>query len=307
MQTYQSNKRRNSKQRFGEFTIILMPDTKSTPIQLRVHIVPVVFSVCAFLLITVGTVLMAANRYQSAPQEDSIHGNTEASLELVSAEIASLMHTAESFSRTIDRTIAQYSSQHSHSSASFSSSMNDIILSDNPEDLPRIAEQLDRARHSLNNIERLFSLNEQLLQHIPNAWPLPNNRGIVTMEYGPNIHPFTRQVYLHKGFDIAEPRPGAPILTIADGVVEKTGNAVDYGLHIWIRHRFGFRTLYSHLNSIRVSEGDQLKQGDMIGTLGSSGLSTGPHLHLELWMENQLLDPAPFLAINNDFQRRIRR
>ncbi|MFW5802223.1 MAG: M23 family metallopeptidase, partial [Spirochaeta sp.] len=186
-------------------------------------------------------------------------------------------------------------------------SMQDVILSDNPEDLPMIAEQIEQARSSLLNVERLFSLNEELLQYIPNSWPLPNHRGIVTMEYGPNIHPFTRQVYLHKGFDVAEPRPGAPILAIADGVVEKADNTIDYGMHVWIRHRFGFRTLYAHLNSVRVSEGDRLSQGDMIGTLGSSGLSTGPHLHLELWMENQLLDPAPFLAISNEFSRRVRR
>ncbi|AFG38079.1 M23 family metallopeptidase [Spirochaeta africana] len=305
MESRKTRHRKKRKPRFGEFTLIFVPNEHEDPLQVRIHIAPLVFGICLFALLTVGTAVMATNRLKPAADPD-FSRQTEASLELVSAEIASLMRSADTFSRTVEQTVAQFGSPVQYAAAA-GSGMNDIILSDNPDDLPKIAEQIERARDSVVNVERLFSLNEQLLQHIPNAWPLPNNRGIVTMEYGPNIHPFTRQVYLHKGFDIAEPRPGAPILAVADGVIEKTGNAVDYGLHIWVRHRFGFRTLYAHLNSIRVNEGDRVRQGDTIGTLGSSGLSTGPHLHLELWMENQLLDPAPFLAISNDFPRRTRR
>ncbi|GAB6089643.1 M23 family metallopeptidase [Spirochaeta dissipatitropha] len=305
----QRQKRKNSqkKKKFGEFTLIIMPDSESEqPYQFRIHIASVIFGLCIFALMTVGTAVMANNMLRTRNDNVDSSSSTEASLELVSAEIASLIRAAETFNITIDRTIAQYGNPAAQSSA-YTGRMNDIILSDNPDDLPGIAEQFYQAAASLENVERLFTLNKNLLRHIPNAWPLPDGRGIVTLEYGPNIHPFTNQVYLHKGFDIAEPRPGAPILALADGVVEKTGSAFDYGNYIWIRHRYGFRTMYAHLASIRVNEGDRVNQRDLIGTLGSSGLSTGPHLHLELWMENQILDPAQFLAISNDFPRRIRR
>lgn len=298
-------KKRSHSQKFGEFTLVLMPDENSTPIQLRMHIAPVLFALSVFFLLTIGTGLMLAQRLSTNPAvADATTNDAQASLELVSAEIASLMRNSQDFSNTVNSTVAQFGAQ---PVALSQDSMDGIILSDNTDNLPAIARQFEDARISVENIERLFSLNQRLLQHIPNQWPLAASRGIVTMEFGPNMHPFTRQMYLHKGFDIADPRVGTPILAVADGVVESTKTAYDYGMYVRIRHRFGFRSLYAHMSSIRVSVGERVSQGQMIGTLGSTGLSTGPHLHLELWMENQILDPAPFLSMSNDFNRRTNR
>ncbi|THB67127.1 MAG: M23 family metallopeptidase [Spirochaetaceae bacterium] len=296
--------RKQKKQRFGEFTVMFIPNEQETPMQMRVHLVPLLCMLGVLVAMTVGTVLMATQRF--SPNVPGQSAGAEASLELVSAELASLARTSEIFSRTVNETVAQFGSQNDNSN-SYMAGMDSIVLSDNPDDLPAIAAEFERARMSVENIERLYGLNEHLLRHIPNSWPLPRNRGIVTMEFGPNIHPFTRQVYLHKGFDIAEPRSGSPIMAVADGVIEKVATTFDYGQHIWVRHRFGFRSHYAHLSAFRVKEGDIVKQGQVIGNLGSTGLSTGPHLHLELWIENQLLDPAPFLAISNDFNRRTNR
>lgn len=168
-------------------------------------------------------------------------------------------------------------------------------LADLSRELDATGQLLDSARHSQEMVSGL-------LHEIPNAWPVGGNRGGVSMEFGPNIHPITGQWYLHKGFDIAG-YPGTPILASADGIVTLAGYDPGYGFQVVVRHRFGFSTRYPHLRAITVAEGDVVEQGDMVGEMGSSGIATGTHLHFEVMLGPEVVDPAPFLMISNTFRR----
>ncbi|MBQ7108039.1 MAG: M23 family metallopeptidase [Clostridia bacterium] len=126
--------------------------------------------------------------------------------------------------------------------------------------------------------------------------PLPS--GTLTSGYGYRIDPFTNKTSFHSGLDIAASK-GTPIKSALSGVVElsqKSGG--DYGNYIIVNHG-AFKTLYAHCEKLTVSEGDFVSAGDIIATVGSTGRSTGPHLHFELRIGNGKIDPTPFIKLEN--------
>ncbi|EGL83107.1 Peptidase M23 [Caldalkalibacillus thermarum TA2.A1] len=99
---------------------------------------------------------------------------------------------------------------------------------------------------------------------------------------------------MHYGIDFAN-RLGRPIYATADGTVTFAGSNGGYGNQVHIDHGNGYLTSYSHLQTIKVNQGDQVKKGDMIGKMGSTGCSTGVHLHYEIHLNGQPINPFPYL------------
>jgi murein DD-endopeptidase MepM/ murein hydrolase activator NlpD len=128
--------------------------------------------------------------------------------------------------------------------------------------------------------------------------PLPAGR--VTWSWGPgHLDPFTKEEVFHRGIDVAA-TAGTPVLAPAGGLVtvatDTFDQAPDSGTVVVLDHRDGYTTLYSHLGSFEVSEGQQVAQGEVIATVGSTGKSTGPHLHFEIRHNGEALDPADFVS-----------
>ena len=124
------------------------------------------------------------------------------------------------------------------------------------------------------------------------AWPLPQTFA-VTSHFGYREDPFTGEIDYHNGTDIAAPA-GTPILAAAAGTVA-IANGIDswgggYGYHIKIDHGDGLETLYAHCSAICVTPGQQVQQGEVIGFVGSTGNSTGNHLHMEAWINGERVD-----------------
>jgi len=124
--------------------------------------------------------------------------------------------------------------------------------------------------------------------------------GPITAPFGWRIHPITGKRQLHKGIDIGAPM-GAPILASADGVVNDTGwDDGGYGNFVELKHADGSLTLYGHASRVVVIKGQQVTQGQLIAEVGSTGRSTGPHLHFEIQPDGkQAADPMAFLPSNN--------
>jgi murein DD-endopeptidase MepM/ murein hydrolase activator NlpD len=127
-------------------------------------------------------------------------------------------------------------------------------------------------------------------------WPLKGKQGVITTRFGWTINPFTRLGYLHLGVDIAWGM-GTPIVAAANGVVVQTGYTDESGNFVAIQHKYGFMTRYFHMVRIATHQGAYVHQGDVIGYLGATGLATGPHVHYEVHLGNQYLDPMNFLSI----------
>ena len=123
--------------------------------------------------------------------------------------------------------------------------------------------------------------------------------GYVTSPYGYRVHPISGEKNLHRGMDIGV-ASGTPIKAIQDGRVVSAGNAGDYGLCVVIEGEDGYQSRYAHCSSLSVSAGQEVKRGDVIAAVGSTGNSTGPHLHLEVTHNGEYLNPYYFVDNGGD-------
>lgn len=123
---------------------------------------------------------------------------------------------------------------------------------------------------------------------------------VITSLFGSRVHPVTGQVRFHQGTDLAAPE-GTPVVAAFSGRVEIAGSLGGYGLIVVISHGDTHETRYAHLSEVLVKVGQEVKQGNVIGLVGSTGLATGPHLHFELWRKMQeglvAIDPTPQLLL----------
>ena len=122
-------------------------------------------------------------------------------------------------------------------------------------------------------------------------WPVI---GKVTSVFGPRRHPIFKTVRAHNGLDITG-RTGDPIVAAKDGVVLSAGWRGGYGNAVVVSHGEGISTLYAHQSKMAVKEGDQVLRGELIGYVGSTGWSTGPHLHFEIRLNGKAIDPMPYM------------
>ena len=120
--------------------------------------------------------------------------------------------------------------------------------------------------------------------------------GLVTSRFGWRSHPVSGQEDFHTGVDIAAAQ-GTPILAALPGVVEQTGYSESYGNFVVLRHSDNLRTTYNHCSEILAKEGEQLARGDRIALVGSTGISTGPHLHFEVEVKGLKADPLQALEV----------
>lgn len=163
-------------------------------------------------------------------------------------------------------------------------------------------EDTDRSGSSVNdNEERVAALMTDLermslmrvaIDRLPFGYPTKGAR--LTSGFGPRRDPYRRTYRMHKGIDFAAPT-GTPIYATADGVVSFAGRQSGYGITVKIRHAFGFETLYAHLSKSRVKVGQRVERGDRIADMGSTGRSTGSHLHYEIRIGNKSVNPKKFI------------
>lgn len=178
---------------------------------------------------------------------------------------------------------------------------------DNTRQLPNRGESqvIKRASANISYMESSIpKINEELLQlkedveeyqkqmaATPSIWPA---RGRVTSEFGPRRSPITGRREFHFGIDIAGPR-GMPIISTAAGEVVFASYRLGFGNTIIINHGYGFTTVYAHLKSFNVTVGSTVKKGEVLGYMGSTGSSTGTHLHYEVHYRGVAVDPREYL------------
>jgi murein DD-endopeptidase MepM/ murein hydrolase activator NlpD len=129
----------------------------------------------------------------------------------------------------------------------------------------------------------------------PSIWPIRGNVGHITNSYGKSVDPFTGRPYFHRGVDISNDRQGDPVIAAADGIVIAAGFDKNYGYRVLLKHTKGYQTLYAHMKSIVVKKGQLVFQGTQLGSVGNTGLSTGAHLHYEVSLNQQLLNPKRYM------------
>ncbi len=164
--------------------------------------------------------------------------------------------------------------------------------------LANLSETLDhllaRSRLQKESFDNLLTHLEEKMymrNHTPSIIPV---QGWFISGFGYRIDPFTGQVRMHEGLDIAAP-PGTPIVAPADGVVKYAHMTKGLGLTLIINHGYGFSTVYGHCQRVKANAGTRVKRGDIIAYVGSTGKSTGPHLHYEVRISHVPVDPINYI------------
>lgn len=151
--------------------------------------------------------------------------------------------------------------------------------------------QAERQELSFQELEVAMKNKKVKWASTPSIWPV---RGWLTSGFGKRVSPFTGMVGMHKGIDIAT-RHGAPVVSPASGTVTYVGYHNGLGKMIKIDHGYGIGTLYGHLSKYNIKRGSRVDRGDVIGYVGNTGLSTGPHLHYEVIVNRVPVNPRRYI------------
>jgi murein DD-endopeptidase MepM/ murein hydrolase activator NlpD len=164
------------------------------------------------------------------------------------------------------------------------------------QDLAKVLAELDDRKRKLVLLETLIMERDLTSKSAPEGWPLRTG-GVVTSKFGFRRHPITGRRSMHKGIDIAA-KSGTDIVAMADGLVIFSGRKSGYGNIVQLRHANGLETRYAHNSRNLVKEGDLVKKGEVIAKLGSTGRSTGPHVHFEVRKNGEAVNPMRYLDLS---------
>lgn len=159
--------------------------------------------------------------------------------------------------------------------------------------IDKISRQLYVQSKSFDEVYEMAKNKEDMMVRLPAILPMPKNRGQIISGFGLRFHPILKYRRMHTGIDISAPK-GTPIYATGDGVVTSTGKEGGYGITCQINHGYGYETLYGHLSKVVVKQGQKVKRGEIIGYVGSTGLSMAPHLHYEVILNGKKVNPVYF-------------
>lgn len=282
----------------ARYTIVIVPDSSMSLRKFHIS-KKFLFSAftifAAFLLLSLGTVINYARRQAqnyAKIQQENIHLKT--SLKQSQVLTAKLMRKISNLTHLSARlrSIAGLP-QTAEKGGPMKLGMGGATLGSplQASTTPGALMSLQRKADSLErNLKMLNSFFENR-QAIPSLIP---THGLISSTFGARTNPFTGLPDFHEGLDIST-AIGTPVVATADGVVAFAGEGGNFGKLIEIRHEYGFSTVFGHLNQILVAPGQHVHRGDRIGLVGNTGNSTAPHLHYEVHVNDQPVNPKPYL------------
>lgn len=303
-------------------TVLVVPDSQSKVASFGFSIFSLVFVVIFLSGIVAATVvsrLDGARLSQLLSLKSSNLAQSQASLQKIEDPVAAFTQVAGVFRVTMDKTLSAIGLEQP---AALQSPERDGVVSYQPAgqatslglgpagpsapasegaELQSVLDMMNSSVTSLQKIATFYTSHVRVLTELPTMWPVQGGYGVITTNFGPAIQPFTHSMYLHLGVDIAYSE-GSPLVAAGDGVVTQIGyQPLGYGNFVMIRHNYGFYTRYAHMRVVYAHVNQQVKQGEVIGLLGSTGLSTGPHVHFEVYLGDQVIDPMSFLGIGHEY------
>ncbi len=259
-------------------TILVVPHTKSQPLKLRLPI--------AGLLGCIALAVIGAVYIITAGVKTAEYYVMKSRLSYFSREFKELKLTIGSLKETnneLSRLVELKSKNSIIKSAQFGDS--------GSIDIEAIKREMKETLESVAEIKQYIAEQKNVLLATPSGWPL---QGQVSSPFGMRHHPVTGVRKFHTGLDIRAPM-GTPVKATANGIVSFSGWTSGSGHIVVIEHGHGFSTAYAHNKENFVKVGQTVKKGEMIASSGSSGISTGPHLHYEVWKSGKQIDPGKFL------------
>lgn len=263
---------------FTSVTIMFVPHSSSKPYRVRV---PALILVNAAVLSVIGafyvfTVTMEAMKYNETKKELDYYAGQFSELE---STILALKQAETQFHKLF----AVDSKDEVLESLNFSDS--------GAIDMEILKQQINKTVDSVGEIKDYLSEQRDIYMATPQGWPV---NGWLSSPFGWRKHPIKGVRDFHTGMDISAD-PGTPIKATADGIVSFSGWSGANGRLVAIEHGHGFRTFYAHTKKNDVKVGDVVQRGDVIAYVGSTGSSTGPHVHYEVWRDGRPTNPKNFV------------
>lgn len=294
-----------------KLTIMVVPHSQKRVVNFQTTM----FSLVSFLVIAVGIVAsffwFTRNSIDSTATISKLQAETRetrASLDRLKDETGNLLNAAQNFQSAFSSTLSIIGLDSSATTVKSDIQNGDLTSFFNVKEsaqgsmkeiaeLQKLTGYLEDSVQPIQEIGKLLDSQSALFSDIPSLWPIKGGIGHISMQFGQNKHPFTGQWYIHKGVDVSTYRSGDPILATADGQVVTTDFDPGFGNYLIIKHKHGFYTRYAHMQSYRVKRGEYVQQGQVIGYIGNTGVSTGPHLHYEVHIGSDVVDPMKYLNI----------
>jgi murein DD-endopeptidase MepM/ murein hydrolase activator NlpD len=169
------------------------------------------------------------------------------------------------------------------------------LIQSTSEQLANLFSRVSYQQKSYSEIDEMISNKEKLLASIPAIQPISNKiSNSIASGFGTRIDPVYKVEKFHAGLDFAAPQ-GTPIYATADGRIKQAGyDEGGYGNHVVVSHGYGYETVYGHMVRIKARVGRSIKRGEVIGWVGNTGKSTGPHCHYEVHKNSTPVDPVYF-------------
>lgn len=224
-------------------------------------------------------------------------------IRIAEQQIAEIRHRDNSVYRTLFSADTTAFDIRPYAEAKYASLQEDEyagLMTDTWRELDALAQELYFESLSFDELQRLARNKEQLSSAIPAIWPVDRTQLKAVYSFGWRFHPIYRTQKFHKGVDLACDR-GVAVFASGNAVVESIDRGQlrsGYGQQVLLNHEFGYKTRYAHLSKILVQPGDTVVRGQKIGEVGSTGGSTGPHLHYEVIHMGQVVNPINYFDKN---------
>jgi murein DD-endopeptidase MepM/ murein hydrolase activator NlpD len=302
------------------YTVVFVPHSEKKVYNFHINIL----SMCCSVLVVsgfIGAFFWFGASYSGVQSvlmdKDGRLKDAQASLDQLRDEAAQMLLEARRFETALSGTLSAMGANTAAANAAAPASgdlSSFIDIREAPEGVLREAaylghfkDYLDYMRGPVTELGNLLNSQNALLTEIPSIWPIKGGVGHISMFFGQNENPFTGQYYIHKGIDLSTYRQGDPVVATADGQVATVDyDATGFGNYVIIKHKHGYYTRYAHMQGFKVKIGQRVQQGEVIGWIGNTGLSTGPHLHYEVHIGSDVVDPYKYINIRSSIARPTR-
>lgn len=267
------------KKAFTPITIMLIPHSSTRSLRLKIPSIGILISIILWLIGTVYVYSIAVDSFEYDRMKTKLSYYTGQFLKLKTT-ISTLKKAENEFKNLFAL-----------------KSKEEVLESlDNSDtgsiDMENLKQEIKITMETVGEIKDYLSQQRDLYFATPKGWPVEGGR--ITSAYGSREHPLNSKKDFHSGIDIAA-EPGSPVRATADGIVSFSGWGGGNGKLVVLEHGFGFSTFHAHNKKVNVKIGQKVKRGDIISYIGSTGNSTGPHVHYEIWRDRRSVNPYKYL------------
>jgi murein DD-endopeptidase MepM/ murein hydrolase activator NlpD len=266
------------KKAFTPVTIMLIPHSKTRPVNFKVPFIGMFTTLvlCCFGIVYIFSI--AVDTFEYYRMKDKLNYYSQQFLEL-NKTMTALKKAENEFKRLF-------------SLKSKEKVLENLDTSDSGSiDMENLKHQIKSTVESVGEIKDYLRTQRDIYVATPKGSPVV---GMISSHYGQREHPRSGEENFHSGIDISS-SPGNPVKATADGIVSFSGWSGGSGNLVVLEHGHGFSTFYAHNRSIPVKVAKKVKRGDIVGYVGSTGNSTGPHVHYEIWKDGKPIDPVNYL------------